>query len=202
MSEHSVYAELLNALDEMQQSPAYAVRWPILAEAERTIVSLEKEETRLRQQLALWQGLFGEHDATPRTIEQARVLWDTLQQQLAETTQHLEAQRLATYQAVEREHTVKQQLAEREQELRLWKDAHVKGCPTLYDEDESAEALDDWGQCTCRPLLQQLQAQREELAPLVTWAENIIKDWPAEDVKRDLALITNAQAALADRRTS
>jgi hypothetical protein len=37
------YPELLNALSEMQESPAYAVRRSVLAEAERVIVKLEKE---------------------------------------------------------------------------------------------------------------------------------------------------------------
>jgi hypothetical protein len=38
----SKYAALLNALDEMQMSPAYAVRKMVLFEAERTIVGLEQ----------------------------------------------------------------------------------------------------------------------------------------------------------------
>lgn len=41
----SRYAGLLNALSDMQLSPAYAVRKQVLAQAERTIVELEREVT-------------------------------------------------------------------------------------------------------------------------------------------------------------
>lgn len=44
----SVYANLLNALDEMQQSVAYAVRKSVLWEAETTIVNLDTENAALR----------------------------------------------------------------------------------------------------------------------------------------------------------
>ena len=39
---------------------------------------------------------------------------ERLRQQLAETQAHLDAQRQATYQAVEREHAAKRQLAQRD----------------------------------------------------------------------------------------
>jgi len=48
----SKYADTLNALDQMQQSPAYAVRKPILAAAERIIVDLETELTACQAELA------------------------------------------------------------------------------------------------------------------------------------------------------
>lgn len=47
----SQYADLLNDLDAMQQSMAYAVRRPVLASAERTIVSLEKERDQLAERV-------------------------------------------------------------------------------------------------------------------------------------------------------
>ena len=48
---------------------------------------------------------------------------DALRQQLAETQAHLDAQRQATYRAVEREHAAKRQLAEVTQELERTKSA-------------------------------------------------------------------------------
>ena len=48
----SKHAELLNALDEMQHSLAYAVRRDILARAEQTIVSQEETIARLERELA------------------------------------------------------------------------------------------------------------------------------------------------------
>lgn len=47
----SSYAELLNSLDDMQQSPVYAVRKRVLAEAECAIVRLEKEVEELRAEV-------------------------------------------------------------------------------------------------------------------------------------------------------
>jgi len=46
------YAELLNTLDEMQQSHAYAVRRHVLSEAESTIVQLERETQAQREEIA------------------------------------------------------------------------------------------------------------------------------------------------------
>ncbi len=45
----SEYADTLNALDAMQQSPAYAVRRRALADAERIIISLERSNRALRE---------------------------------------------------------------------------------------------------------------------------------------------------------
>lgn len=49
-----------------------------------------QELTELRWQLAMrtaerdqFRGIFGEYDEPPRTVEQARLLWNTLKQQLA-----------------------------------------------------------------------------------------------------------------------
>lgn len=47
----SRYADTLNALDEMQQSIAYAARRPVLAEAERIIVYVEQRCKRLESVL-------------------------------------------------------------------------------------------------------------------------------------------------------
>jgi hypothetical protein len=49
------------------------------------------------------------------------------------------------------------------EELRLWRDAHVGGCPTIAD-DTGDEVLADCGVCTCVPMLTQLSTLREELA--------------------------------------
>ena len=51
MSTKSKHADLLNALDEMQQSVAYAVRRDVLARAERVILSQEEEIQDLRREL-------------------------------------------------------------------------------------------------------------------------------------------------------
>lgn len=45
----SRYAAVLNALDEMQQSPYYAVRREVLAQAERAIVELEKDNSEAQE---------------------------------------------------------------------------------------------------------------------------------------------------------
>ena len=44
----SRFAPVLNELDAMQQSVAYAARWPVLAKAECLIVALEKERDQLQ----------------------------------------------------------------------------------------------------------------------------------------------------------
>jgi hypothetical protein len=43
----STFAELLNNLDAMQESPAYAVRKEVLGRAERVIVDLESQRDKL-----------------------------------------------------------------------------------------------------------------------------------------------------------
>lgn len=45
----SKYANLLNQLSDMQESPAYAARKQVLAEAERLIVELEQDAERWRK---------------------------------------------------------------------------------------------------------------------------------------------------------
>ena len=48
----SDYAELLNALSDMQQSPAYAVRRDVLAKSERAIVYLEEKVRSLNSAIS------------------------------------------------------------------------------------------------------------------------------------------------------
>ena len=48
----SKHADILNALDQMQQSPFYAVRRSVLARAEQIIVALERELAAARSALA------------------------------------------------------------------------------------------------------------------------------------------------------
>ena len=54
-----------------------------------------KRVATLRAELEMFKGIFGEHDASPRTIEQARMMWDTLKAELegvrAERAQYLQA---------------------------------------------------------------------------------------------------------------
>ena len=52
----SKYAPVLNALNEMQQAVAYAVRKSDLAQAESLIVSLEQENAKLKAKLAAYDG--------------------------------------------------------------------------------------------------------------------------------------------------
>lgn len=47
----SKHAQLLNDLSDMQQSPAYAVRRGVLAEAERVIMAQEREIARLSREI-------------------------------------------------------------------------------------------------------------------------------------------------------
>ena len=60
-----------------------------------------------------------------------------VEQQIADTHAHLESQRQATYQAVEREHAAKQQLATARREA--WEEA-AKLCEQLYDASHDREA--------------------------------------------------------------
>jgi hypothetical protein len=46
----TAFAALLNALVDMQESPAYAARKSVLAEAEAVIVRLEKELAERKEQ--------------------------------------------------------------------------------------------------------------------------------------------------------
>ena len=48
----SLHADVLNALDEMQQSSAYAVRRGVLAEAEQIIVQQERELQSCKERIA------------------------------------------------------------------------------------------------------------------------------------------------------
>lgn len=48
----SKHADLLNALDQMQASIAYAVRKPVLIQAERVIVNQEEKINELEKDLA------------------------------------------------------------------------------------------------------------------------------------------------------
>lgn len=56
----SRYAALLNALDEMQQSYAYAARKSTLNYAERTIVELEQRVTKLETVMGEAASMAGE----------------------------------------------------------------------------------------------------------------------------------------------
>ena len=64
----------------------------------------------IRAELALFQGIFGEHDATPRAIDQARALWDGLTQQLAVQRDHLEEQQREYVKCAETIQLLKEQL--------------------------------------------------------------------------------------------
>ena len=58
----SKYADTLNALDQMQSSPVYAVRKYVLAAAERIIVDLETELTTCQAELAAVRELLSIHN--------------------------------------------------------------------------------------------------------------------------------------------
>lgn len=51
------------------------------AQTESVMKCAEKGAT-LQAELEMFKGIFGEHDASPRTIEQARMMWDTLKAEL------------------------------------------------------------------------------------------------------------------------
>ena len=48
----SDYADLLNALDAMANSPAYALRRSVIRQAETVIVSLEERIIKLKEQIS------------------------------------------------------------------------------------------------------------------------------------------------------
>lgn len=52
MGHKTDHADLLNALDTMQRSPIYALRWANLREAELLILRQEREAKELRRLLA------------------------------------------------------------------------------------------------------------------------------------------------------
>ena len=76
----------------------------------------------IRAELALFQGIFGEHDATPRAIDQARALWDGLTQQLAVQRDHLEEQQREYVKCAETIQLLKEQLATMTEERGDYKD--------------------------------------------------------------------------------
>lgn len=58
----SKHADLLNALDQMQQSPAYAVRRQVLAQAERVIPEQEETIAALEHENSLLRDLARKHE--------------------------------------------------------------------------------------------------------------------------------------------
>lgn len=72
-------------------------------------------EREMEEELAEWRARAQDRQTVNAWLA-TRV--DALQQQLATTTTHLEAQRTATYQAVAREHTAKREMVTARQEVR------------------------------------------------------------------------------------
>ena len=66
----SLHADVLNALDEMQQSSAYAVRRGVLAEAEQIIVQQERELQSCKDRIA---ELERERDAAVAVLERQAI---------------------------------------------------------------------------------------------------------------------------------
>lgn len=73
---------------------------------------MQRTEAEIELLQAKIVSLTQERDGLVRRIKEEEPIFHDLMQQLATVTQHLEAQRQATYQAVEREHACKQQLAQ------------------------------------------------------------------------------------------
>ena len=79
-----------------------------LTALQQQLATTQAKIVELEQQLAIAQARIVELEQQ-LAVAQARIV--ELEQQLATTNAHLEAQRTATYQAVEREHLAKQLLA-------------------------------------------------------------------------------------------
>lgn len=106
-----------------------------LAELNESIAGLKKQTHQ--PTVTYWQNLYlqTQQEATQRFDQ-----WFVLKQQLEETTRHLEAQRLETYQAVEREHALLRQLAavtqERDDLVKCSYMGPMRDCPTHGETQE------------------------------------------------------------------